>query len=61
MDTKRLENMTIKEALSEDIAQAIFKGTVIVDPAPAPFLPITPLVIGNKAIKGIKYIFRKLQ
>ncbi len=59
MGKKRLEDMTIKEALSEDITQSVFKGMVIVDPAPAPFLPITPLVIGKKAIKGIKHIFSK--
>lgn len=51
---ERLEEMTIKEALSEDIAQVVFKGTVMVDPTPAPILPITPIVIGKKTIKGIK-------
>lgn len=54
---KSLDEMTIKEALLEDVAELQFRSTVIMDPAPAPMIPITPIVIGKKIIKGTKKAF----
>ncbi len=56
---KTFDDMTIKEALFADISRVALKGRIIVDPAPLHFIPITPLVIGKKAIKGAKHIFGK--
>lgn len=46
-----IDKMTIKEAIAHDIAMS----GVIVDPAP--MLPITPVVMANKAFKGAKSAF----
>jgi len=51
---KPLEEMTVKEALQHDVADIAFRSTVIIDPAPMPMIPITPIVIGKKAINGAK-------
>ena len=51
---KSLDEMTIKEALLKDVAELQLRSTVIMDPAPTPMIPITPIVIGKKIIKGTK-------
>lgn len=54
---KSLDEMTIKEALLKDVAELQLRSTVIMDPAPTPMIPITPIVIGKKIIKGTKKAF----
>lgn len=54
---KSFDEMTIKDALLKDVAELQFRSTVLVDPAPAPMIPITPIVIGKKIIRGTKKVF----
>ena len=58
---KSLSDFTVKEALVTDIAAIKFRNKVIIDPAPLPFISITPIVIGAKAVKGSKNAFQKLK
>lgn len=51
---KNINELSIKEALSIDMGQITFRNHVIIDPAPMPFIPITPIVIGKKVIKDAK-------
>ena len=55
---KSLEDMTIKEALKDDVAQVMLRNHVIMDPYVPP-IPITPVVIGKKIIKGAKNLFKQ--
>lgn len=38
------------------MAEIKIRNSVIIDPAPMPFVPITPIVAGKKAINHIKKI-----
>ena len=58
--TKNIEDMTIKEAVTHDIAQVVVNSTIISDPAPVN-IPITPIVIGKKILNGTKKIFKGLK
>jgi len=47
--TENINELSIKEAFAADIEAIKFRSTVIIDPAPMPFIPITPIVVGKKA------------
>lgn len=51
-----VDNLTIKEALAMDAAEIAVRSKILVDPY-MPFVPLTPIVIGKKAIKGVQSIF----
>lgn len=53
---KNIDELSIKEALIADMAEIKIRNSVIIDPAPMPFIPITPIVAGKKAINHIKKI-----
>lgn len=63
-DKNHLHEMTVKEAIGADVGNIIFRSTVLIDPAPPPFIPIAPLVVGAKVLhetkKTIVTIGRKL-
>lgn len=51
---KSLKEMTVKEAIAYDVAEISFRSSVLVDPAPMPFIPITPIVAGKQVLNGVK-------
>lgn len=51
-----MDNLTIKEALAMDAAQIATRSKILVDPY-IPFVPLTPIVVGKKVIKGVQSIF----
>ena len=53
---KSIDELSVKDAFSADIAAIKFRSTVIIDPAPMPFIPITPIVVGKKAFNYAKKI-----
>lgn len=55
-----MDNLTIKEALAMDAAQIAVRSKILIDPY-MPFIPITPLVVGKKVIKGVQSIFSILK
>lgn len=52
--TENINELSIKDAFVADIEAIEFRSTVIVDPAPMPFIPITPIVVGKKAFTYAK-------
>ncbi len=53
---KSLNQMTVKEAIAYDVTEISFRSHVILDPAPTPFIPITPIVAGKKVLNGAKKV-----
>lgn len=53
---KNIDELSVKDALVADIAEIKFRNSVIIDPAPMPFVPITPIVVGKKVINHVKKI-----
>ena len=53
---KNIDELSIKDALVADIAEIKIRNSIIIDPAPMPFVPITPIVIGKKAINCVKKV-----
>lgn len=53
---KSLKEMTVKEAIAYDAAEITYRSSVIIDPAPMPFIPVTPIVVGNKVLNGVKQV-----
>ena len=51
-----MNNLTIKEALAMDAAGIAVRSKICVDPY-MPFVPLTPIVVGKKVIKGVQSIF----
>ena len=51
---KRIEDISIKEALAADAAELSIRRYIIMDPAPMPFIPVTPIVIGKKIVNVVK-------
>lgn len=51
---KSPDNMTIKEALVRDAAEMALRSRMLIDPVPAPFIPVTPIVMAKKALSGLK-------
>ena len=49
-----LHEMSVKEAIGADVGNIVFRSTVLIDPAPSPFIPIAPLVAGAKVVHGVK-------
>ncbi len=54
--TENINELSIKDAFAADIETIKFRSTVIIDPAPMPFIPITPIVVGKKAFNYAKKI-----
>lgn len=54
--TEKINELSIKDAFAADIEAIKFRSTVIIDPAPIPFVPITPIVVGKKAFNYAKKI-----
>lgn len=54
-------DMTVKEGITYDVMQIIFRNSVIIDPAPMPFIPITPVVVGKKVFNYAKKIAVSIQ
>lgn len=54
--TENINELSIKEAFAADIEAIKFRSTVIIDPAPMPFIPVTPIVVGKKAFDYAKKI-----
>ena len=55
---KTLEELSIKEALTVDVSEIIVRSSLIIDPAPLPHIPITPVVIGLKILNGAKKLIQ---
>lgn len=55
---KDMDKMTIKEALRLDKERLNIWYHLMADPAPVPFVPITPFVIGKKIWDKSKKLFR---
>lgn len=47
---KKAEDFTIKDALIMDRGEFLFRSHVIIDPAPMPRIPLTPIIIGSKIV-----------
>lgn len=54
--TGNIDELSVKDAFAADVEALKFRSTVIVDPAPTPFIPITPMVVGKKAFNYAKKI-----
>lgn len=52
--TENINELSVKDAFVADIETIRFRSTVIIDPAPMPFVPITPIVVGKKAFNYAK-------
>lgn len=53
---ENIDTLSVKGAIAADVAELVFRSTVIIDPAPKPFIPITPIVVGIKAFNYAKKI-----
>ena len=51
---KSPDDMAIKEALVRDASEMVLRSSTLIDPAPAPFIPVTPIVVAKKALSGLK-------
>ena len=58
---KKMDEMTVLEALARDVGELFFRSSVIVDPAPVPFIPVTPIVVGKKMIRGAGKLFNAVK
>lgn len=59
MSNKKIEDITIKEALLQDISQIFIKAEILSDPAPT-FVPITPVIVGKKIWSSVKNLIDKV-
>lgn len=55
-----VDDISVKEALAQDAADLSVRWSACVDPAPGPFIPVTPFVIGKKAVNGVKKIVESI-
>jgi len=55
-EQKSIFDLTIKEALFSDYQELKLRTQVLVDPAPMPFIPATPIVAGIKVFNYAKKI-----
>ena len=53
---ENIDALSVKDAFAADVEALKFRNTVIIDPAPIPFIPITPIVVGKKAFNYAKKI-----
>lgn len=53
---ENIDTLSVKDAFAADVGALKFRSTVIIDPAPMPFIPITPIVVGKKAFNYAKKI-----
>jgi len=53
---ENIDALSVKDAFAADVEALKFRSTVIIDPAPLPFIPITPIVVGKKAFNYAKKI-----
>jgi len=53
---ENIDALSVKDAFAADVEALKFRNTVIIDPAPMPFIPITPIVVGKKAFNYAKKI-----
>lgn len=53
---ENIDTLSVKDAFAADVEVLKFRSTVIIDPAPMPFIPITPIVVGKKAFNYAKKI-----
>lgn len=53
------KEMTIKEAFVHDVVGEITKYSIMMDPAPV-HIPILPIVVGKKIVKGAKKFFENI-
>ena len=44
---ENIDTLSVKDAFAADVEVLKFRSTVIIDPAPMPFIPITPIVYGD--------------
>lgn len=53
---ENIDKLSVKDAFAADVEALKFRSTVIIDPAPMPFIPITPIVVGKKTFDYAKKI-----
>jgi len=53
---ENIDALSVKDAFAADVEALKFRNTVVIDPAPMPFIPITPIVVGKKAFNYAKKI-----
>ena len=53
---ENIDALSVKDAFAADVEALKFRSTVIIDPAPLPFISITPIVVGKKAFNYAKKI-----
>ena len=53
---ENIDTLSVKDAFAADVGALKFRSTVIIDPAPMPCIPITPIVVGKKAFNYAKKI-----
>lgn len=53
---ENIDTLSVKDAFAADVEALKIRSTVIIDPAPMPFIPITPIVVGKKVINHVKKI-----
>ena len=53
---ENIDALSVKDAFAADVEALKFRSTVIIDPAPLPFIPITPIVVGKKVFDYAKKI-----
>lgn len=53
---ENIDALSVKDAFAADVEALKFRNTVIIDPAPMPFIPVTPIVVGKKAFDYAKKI-----
>ena len=59
MSNKKIEDITIKEALLQDASQLVIKAKILSAPAPT-FVPITPAIVGKKIWSSVKKLIEKV-
>lgn len=55
---KSFDELSIKEAMSVDVGEMIFRSRGMIDPAPMPFIPFAAIVVGKKIMNGVKELFQ---
>lgn len=48
---ENIDTLSVEDSFAADVEALKFRNTVIIDPAPMPFIPITPIVVGKKSIQ----------
>ena len=56
-----LDEISIKDAFNYDMTGLRVRFTTCIDPAPPPFIPLVPIVVGAKAIKRVKNIIESIR